>query len=439
MDSPSAVRRFLQWYQGEDDVDRPAVDSRLPPWLQERTPRLRDEGTLVALDEYDLKGRLTDGPPDVDGEWLSPEQHVDEVEQTWRDSTEGEGTEAFAWYVPFHYSTRRWGIYVDEVGLQLLGNLLYEWSQQLSTSSSGSRPSRSSWPPTAPLSVPVRGGGGQGEPSFDTRAEAFTLALEILLRHEWYHHQVELLAAHLEDAADKMYYERYHQEVYRDTFPEGTCIEESLANAYVYRSRAAVNRAPSGDVFRALFHKSTERQPAAYERYHQFVADDFHRGGQFLGHLIRTGDSPVSLRDVADRRRRVALGANLPFTTGVHRPRSHRPIPIYIVRPTYNLQTLSYFRAVQLETNYDVVRSDKWEEKYKKRNELQELVDNTEQKIERNVNHPGFHWRQCPQGYHYGRMNKQHRMIVDKDDSAERVELIDFGEHDLPKKEYNCY
>lgn len=290
------------------------------------------------------------------------------------------------------------------------------------------------------MAVPTEGGGNQGEPAFDSLAAAFRLALELLLRHKWYHHQVELLASHLEDISDALCYEQYHRNAYQKTFADEACIEESLANAYVYRSRACSRRAPNRTIFRALFDKAAQNQPTAYQNYHRYRGEDFQLGGQYLGNIVQTANPGAAPLGITNPDRRLALGANLPFTTGVHQPRDHQRVPLYIVRTPYRLPSLSAFRAIQLETNYELVRSDTWAKKYDTVDTtLRQLVDTTEAKLERNANLPGFQWRRCPRGYEYGRMNDQYRMIVDKDERAERIELVDFGGHGLPQTDYSCY
>lgn len=422
MNSPEEVSQFLRWYHKSGDEQKPTTDTQLPSWLEGRTPPLMDEGTLVALGDYDLKARLSEAPPEVDGEWLEPAEHRQDIEQTWQESTEQEGFEAFAWYVPFHYSPRRWGIYVSEEGIQVLGNLLYEWSHNLKSS----RQQAST-------------GGATELSPFDFRGTAFRLALEILLRHEWYHHQVELLASYIEDVTGELCYEKYHEGVYRQEFPTADCIEESLANVYVTRSRAAKRHSPSNEAFDLLFKKSAERQPEAYAEFEKFTGSEFYHGNRALGYLLKTGNRVSRIQAVQDSDIQLPLASNIPFTTAVHNPRTHRLVPIYIVRPWYNLQTLSYFKAVQLETNYDLERSDLWEKKYANSPDMQELVDKTENKLRKNANLPGFNWRSCPGRYDYGRMNNQYRMIVERDETNEIINLIDFGGHELPTEEYSCY
>jgi len=111
--------------------------------------------------------------------------------------------------------------------------------------------------------------------SFESVQAACELALEILLRHEWYHHQTELLATYLEDVAGEMLYRDYVGGSVSTGASRKDCLEESLANAYVARSRACMRRAPSTPAFHTLFEYSTRFQPDAYRAYERFTGQDF--------------------------------------------------------------------------------------------------------------------------------------------------------------------
>lgn len=357
MNSPQDTRQFLRWYQ--EGGEYPSVSLTLPDWFNGRVPQHRDRSGLISeepsrmfvpLEDYDIHSRMRGERLDQ-SQCESTEQARQSVEQRWQDSTEQEGMEAFAWYVPFHFSRDHWGIYIDEAGVQLLGSFFYLWSFKFEEPSQDGM--QTSWSPGDPITDPIAGGGNRGEPAFESLDQACKLAKEVLLRHEWYHHQVELLASHLEDIAGVLQYEQYHTDVYRDTFASEACIEESLANAYVYRSQAAGNRAPSRDVFHALFHRATKHQPTAYQNYHHYLGSDFQQGGQYLGYMIQNGHPTYAPQGITDTEHRLALGANLPFTTGVHRPRNHQPVPIYVSQSASNPSTLFSFRAVPLETDLE--------------------------------------------------------------------------------------
>jgi hypothetical protein len=438
MDSVSHVRDFLQWYRGE--LEEPPDFDEVPGWLDDRTPDPSQEfRETILLEDYDLNGRLYDEPPTNAEEWYDPSNALGLIEQSWRDTVSESGIEAFAWYIPFHYSTRRWGIYVAEEGLQLLGHLINEWSRDLIGPQTSEARNGDRWSPSTPSGTVVEQGSQLGESAFEILPAAFDLALEILLRHEWYHHQVELLSAYIEDIQGSLCYTGYYNSVYRTTFPTIECIEESAANSYVYRSQACSRRAPSLDVFRALFYRMTQSQPAAYQGYLDLRGTDYKKAGQRIAYLMKKADHNTSI-EVQNTNNLRSLGAELPFGTALRQPRTHVSIPIYIVNPeSYNLETLSKFKSIQLETDYDLIKTDQWKENYFDADEdLAMLADNTMDKLERNINLPGLNWTKCKTGYHYIRMNDQYRMIVNRNDSKKEIELIDLGHHDLPK-DYGCH
>jgi len=108
---------------------------------------------------------------------------------------------------------------------------------------------------------------------------------------------------------------------------------------------------------------------------------------------------------------------------------------VYVVQPASPTPNLEYFKYVALETDYTIRRTDDFEKKYERSdNTVRERVDRAIEKLETNVNMPGFNWRNCRTGYQYVRINEQMRMIVDRDNSIEEVKLVDFDtDHDLPR------
>lgn len=421
-----SVRRFLDGYENGDRYVG-FEDEPLPEWLRDRVP-VEQDSNVTPLEEYDFKSKTDPGVVQEGASNVSAVERREAKEQIWAEATDGEGFEAYAWYVPFHYSPRRFGIYVREEGIQLLGHLLYAWnydSEELRRAQVDSGIATGRMPDDLPV--------------FEDFQDAARLALEIFLRHEWYHHQVELLAAYLEDIRDETFYEDYHAEIYQEEFPDGDCIEESLANAYVFKSRACANRAPSQDVFRLLFHLSTASQPSAYQAYHAFRGDDFRIGGSQLAKAILTQDPDVLNRSSLGRSEMLHLGRRLPLDTNLHSRRGSHGVPVYVLESNRTPPSLAYFDVVQLETDYDIVTTEEWDKSYSKAdNTMEQHADNLIEKLQQNVNHSGFNWRNCGGGLQYGRLNQQFRFVARRDDSDRTIELVDFGHHDLPKK-YGCY
>jgi mRNA-degrading endonuclease RelE of RelBE toxin-antitoxin system len=117
-----------------------------------------------------------------------------------------------------------------------------------------------------------------------------------------------------------------------------------------------------------------------------------------------------------------------------------RRVPVYIIQPPSPTPNLEYFNYVALQTDYTIRRTGDFEKKYDRvDNTIREKVDRAIEKLETNVDMPGFNWRNCRTGYQYVRINQQMRMIVNRDNAAKEIELVDFdADHDLPE-EYGCY
>lgn len=448
MFAPDDARRFLRWYDGESGEfgQPPRIPNQtIPDWYRDREVELDSDGVGprhgVPLLNYDVDGRINDENVPSGDEYVSGRDHLDRIVQIWEATVRDDGFEAIAWYRPFHFDVENYGIYIVERGLQVLAILLYEWSH-------------GNLPTATDVTVTIRDGHNSGLQSemetgevddwsydgepIESLVQAFDLALEILLRHEWYHHQVELLAANMEDFADEMLYQDYQRDWYQSTYAESLCIEESLANAYVERSRACHNRAPSATAFRTLFEQTTKGTPEAYRAYHRFTGQQFHEGGKHLAYLLQNPDS--SADPLSDPKLKRALGSQLPLSTNIRRAVEKGRLPVYILQEPSPTPHLAYFKTVRLETDYEIIRSDSFKEAYENIDgSIKQRVDNTVDKLKRNVDLPGFNWEKCKGRYWYLRVNRPFRMIAERDDEEERVELIDVStDHDLPEK-YGCY
>jgi hypothetical protein len=416
------VRFFLENYDSPEPNPN-VVGPGLPPWLRDRVPEQRGPG-IRPLAEYDLDQRLSDTEVNPDTT-VGPSEPAAEIEGIWTDATGTDGFEAYAWYVPFHFAPQRYGIYIREDGLRLLARLLYTWSRDHDTI----RQTR--------LNTGIAASTPASEfPALDSIRTAFDLALEIFLRHEWMHHQVELLAAYLEDASGDVCYPSYHHDVYAPTHPGAACVEETAANAAVYRSRACANLAPSQDLFQLLFHKSTEAQPPGYAQYRRAIGDRF---GEVCGHLMRAvldGDgSRLTDLSRAGSAGGLHLGQRLPLDTAIRRS----PVPIYIIESERAPSSIAYFNFIELATDYDIETTERWEDSLATADgSLRERAEKLVPKLEENVNHSGFEWKPCGGNLRYGRLSKKYRFVARRYDEEKRIELVDFGDHELPT-EYGCY
>jgi len=458
------VRTFLRWYDHEDVAieeitENPNIQPNLPDRLRGQLPndiegqsgrrdRQGDDGgsraRSVSLARYDPRARLLgyDEMPEDDWEPVDPVRVPspgarDPVVENYDASVDTEGFDALAFYVPFHFDAGACGIYLREEGVFTLAARIYhalrdlgvvDKSSEYDVSPGDLEPDHQPW---------------QQEPEQIAYLTSFDLAVEILLRHEWFHHQVELLAAYLEDARDELTYVEYHRTAYDGTFASTDCIEETLANSYVARSRSCANVLTSRDLFQAVFEQTTQAQPPAY-RVYDTDRDSVRQLSKRLTHLLVGGDVDETLgrgqpRDPAAV---TQLGRELPLSTDVGRRRGTGRVPVRVVLSDGSASpepAPSVFEAIQLRTDYTIDRTASWDESYERADgSLRQLADNCIAKLEQNVALPGFRWEHCGGDTWYGRLNDQFRFVANRYDREQRVELLEFGDHDLPA-EYGCY
>jgi hypothetical protein len=236
--------------------------------------------TLSLIAELDRLGLLSDefGSFDQDSTTrvLSPQERVAPVVfagdgwnkeftdrvQAVEEQVSQQGTEALAWYTPFHFNRKGWGIYIREEGLAVVSRILECASEpQLSTQN--------------PL----------------------TAAYELLYRHEYFHHLSEVACGILEvlkrraaagsdeDVVAQVIarligspYQEYSETAKRN--PQGA-LEESVANAY------AVQTVPNG-AWRKAIRSWFKTHPAAYREFDRYESgDDFLGGLRELSRLHR--------------------------------------------------------------------------------------------------------------------------------------------------------
>jgi len=445
------IHRFLELYdQGQfdafefnDEWSFGEVDEPTPDWIRDRIPprRLDDDSQseTIAYPDYDIdeifdyeNNPNLPSVADLEEDRALTEDELDLLVDQYSDMVGEQGFEALAWYVPFHYATRDWGIYIKEEGIKILANLFYAWSHGRATGN---------------VRVTVSSGGATAAHTFDgdpipSRRTAAKLALEVLVRHEWFHHQVELLATYLEDLYERPLYRPYMENAYRTHFADEDCIEESLANAYVARSQAVRKHPPTG-IFNSLFAAAALRQPEAYRRYERFGGDNFQTGCQHLAYqLVTPGTDAISAK-IGDIDHQFVIGDRLPFEQNISQAAERGQVPITVLRPERRRRSVYYFKTISLDdfyTDYDIIRSDSFERAYNKADgSIKQRVDSQIDKLRESIHHSGFEWRPCEGGLSYLKINDQYRMIARRNDPAEEIELIDFStDHDLPK-EYNCY
>lgn len=208
------VREIIEFAQanfGEDAglPNLPEGRPRLPPWLEGRIER------AVPIDQRDVP-RIEDSPPTTAAP--GPSDLGRSVE------------ELFAFYLPFHFYKKGWGIYVRAYGLDRLARFLV-----------GSRPLHNS---------------------------AVVFAFRLLLEHERLHFLAELAASRLEAISGFPTYRPYFED--RDA----GLHEEALANAY---ARSSAGRSASGALIRAA-DSWMSAQPSGYCDFREWLGANLSRG-----------------------------------------------------------------------------------------------------------------------------------------------------------------
>lgn len=200
------LNHVVTFAQASFGRDAPPPDGRWhtpPSWISIEAVAALRNGTLAPEEPADNQASTVPevqilDPRDTIG--VDDETPDDRHDPSQSDSLQSHshGTDALAYYLPFHFYRTAWGIYVRESGLKLLTRVL----KGVDTSS--------------PDSVWVR------------------LAYEVLYQHEMFHHLCELVASLGEVA--------WLAETYQPYFSDKTAAEseEAMANAYVFRT--GVNR-----------------------------------------------------------------------------------------------------------------------------------------------------------------------------------------------------
>lgn len=421
----------------ESDKEPPEwVQDRIPEWDRERfKPRHGVPYRDYDIDAvFDREGERVDRPditPLAEDRELSDEEWRILIDE-YVNAVSEEGFEAFAWYTPFHYTQRHWGICIKEDGLKILTNLFFGLSRGRN--------------PTITQQA-LSGGDSSAEYPFDgepisSRRDAAKLALEVLLRHEWMHYQVEVFATYLEDLYDTALYTQYMEDAYQANFAGSNCIEESVANAYVANSAAVRKFVPPG-TFNDLFELSTLSQPEAYRKYDRFTGDKLKTGCRHLAYLIRNPGTENISAEIGDPEKQIAIGDQLPLDRDISQAIKQGRIPVNILKPESERREVYSYKAISLDdfyTDYEIIRSESFNKAYNKADgSIRDRISTQIEKLRESIHHTGFNWRSCKNGFSYLRINNQYRMIARRDDQAQKITLIDFStDHSLPK-DYGCY
>lgn len=134
--------------------------------------------------------------------------------------------EALAFYFPFHYHLRCWGLYILFDGMLKLAKDIYDFGKTT----------------ISPI-------------------DAIAASRLFLYSHEHFHFQVECFATRLELAHRKPFCIYGFEDMYNKTFGTNLCLEESLANAYALQE--IKKKFKNEQIFKALFH-CVKNSPPGY-------------------------------------------------------------------------------------------------------------------------------------------------------------------------------
>jgi hypothetical protein len=278
------------------------VDPESEPWSSFAEPRWVPEHGTRGGDRYQ---RLSEFSLN---ELQGIESDLFQLDELKRN---GSHSDRLAWYRPFHSDRSGWGIYIREYGI----HLYYRQLEDTLRREYGIR--------GVSVTAASKNGSVWTVPNETLKRHLQKLAFQRLLTHEWFHFQVEYLLFHLECVSNAQLFNEYRENVYTETFPPVQCIEESLANASVARSRRCArllseavdgidNMIPTLD-WPGLLEQSIHAPPA-YEAFGRYLGDEeFKHGCVELATHVRTGDISESRRRMQNATG-VLLGGELPFS-----------------------------------------------------------------------------------------------------------------------------
>lgn len=434
MSSLNEVREYLsRYHQGLSPNSKASTHSRTgqssdSPILD----RQRDifgvaDEHLIPLEKYEIRIKGSEDDLDSRTDYFRIQDSIGTIERAWDQLVKEHGLDCFSTYIPFHEDKEDSGIYIRQQGLRYLGHLLYNWSR-IATKNK----------------VPIK----QAEmlksnrlqesnqllfetPAFDSVTEATVLAKEILIRYQWFNHQIELLSAYIEDITGENCYQKYRDASHQMTEPR---LSERLAVAYVFRSSACAYKAPDSIGSRVLIHRATSSRFGSFSELDEASTSYFRENCRELVSMLSSIVSN-SHRGSAHG----GLGDQLPFDRNPYAATPEK-VPIYVTRNEFDSDNGSYGKGIPLDEDWEIDQAPAWEKTYHKVDKtLQDRADNAVSKLKDNVRHGGFNWKPCqPNDQFYFRLNEQLRGVARIDNQKQKVTLIDFGKHDEPQ-DFGCY
>jgi len=378
-------------------------------------------------EDYEIRVKGPDDNLDSKPDHFRLQDSIGTIERAWDQLVEEHGLDCFSTYIPFHEDEEESGIYIRQQGIRYLGYLLYNWSRA-----------------AAKDDIPEK----QAEilksnrlqdsnqllfeyAAFDSVGEAVKLAQEIIIRYQWFNHQIELFSAYIEDTIGETCYQEYRNSPDQKTEPR---LFERLAIAYAFRSSACADKAPDSVGSRVLIHRAVSSRFDSFPRLNQDSTSHFRQNCREL-----VSDLSSIVGNSHHRSVYGGFGEQLPFGRNPYAATPDQ-VPIYITRNEFDPDNGTYGNGIPLNEDWDIDSAPDWEKTYDKAdNMLQNRADNAISKLEDNVRHGGFNWKPCqPDDQFYFRLNKQLRGIARIDNQKQKVTLIDFGKHEQPE-DFGCY
>jgi hypothetical protein len=180
---------------------------------------------------------------------------------------QGSSEPSCAWYCPIHFFGHGWGIYIRE-------SCVLDSAKRIATFVDWRQITLSRWQIARQL----------------LRSAFYTFFL-----HEQFHHKVESLGFRLLISTGADRYRPYKATVYRPSYLTPDCLEESLANAEIYRrlsEKRYIRRVekPIRDGVRDFLKASMPLQPPGYAQGDQYLAEaGFRDGLQLLQSRVLDG------------------------------------------------------------------------------------------------------------------------------------------------------
>lgn len=190
------------------------------------------------IEDEDLVRQASDYPPTLSDEPWRVEPDEDDFDRSDRASADREdfasghtkvATELLAVYLPFHfYPHGIWGVRFFERPVLQFAKMVWQEAKHRGL----------------PFTL-----------DYSVRVIVYAVA-----RHEFTHYLIELFALQLELVSGRRFYRPYYDHVYKKTYPTIDCVEETVANYWLFDNSVIRSPARLGQLFRDL----VRRSPGAY-------------------------------------------------------------------------------------------------------------------------------------------------------------------------------